>query len=113
MANEFGAETPEAQGHISSQDQAISYVEALLEGADKARVLAETPFPPNPTAKQESSVLEIRRRFAWVFMDKHGQAVGAMNAFRLTGHLSDRAFEDLTRRALDLLAPKVTGSVVL
>jgi hypothetical protein len=92
------------QVSIRTEAQAVNYVLGLVAEMEKLRVACDVPYtskgPGDPT-------VAAIQRMAWAMIEKQGQVVGAINAFRLSGLLSERAWAEFHQRAINALASKV------
>lgn len=95
-------ETAPPQGEIKTEAQATNYVERLtIDMLDMRAMCDQLVKRPNTPEKA------VKRAF-WIFMKKHGEVIGSLNAFRLTGMISERAWAELHQKAINALAPTVT-----
>jgi len=86
---------------IHTEAQAVNYVERLTTDMLDLRAVCDQ-LTKNPKTPE----LALKRSF-WIFMKKHGEVIGALNAFRLTGMIPERAWVELHQKAINALAPTV------
>ena len=76
----------------------------LVDEMQRTRAACDVPYHGN----DPDTVLAIKRMM-WAFLQKQGQVVGALNAFRLTGLMGERAYAELHQKAINALIPTVVG----
>lgn len=98
-----GTSIPKAT--IETEDQAMSWILELVDEMTAWRAACDVPVPDNDVSKK------LQQRAMWTFLVKQGQVTGALKAFRMSGLISDRCFDELNQKALNSLIPSVVGSV--
>ena len=79
---------------IETPEQATYYVEALVSDMKHWRQRCDA-----------STDITLQRRALWTFLTKQGQVIGALNALKMCGLLSDRAYKELHQQAVNSLIP--------
>lgn len=99
-------ETIPPKVEIKTEAQATNYVEGLAIEMEKIRAACAVPY--NPKGQNDPTV-QVIHRMMWTFLNKQGQVVGALNAFRLAGLISECAWSEMHQRAINALGPTVVG----
>ncbi len=96
--------TAPPQVAIKTEAQATNYVSGLVAEMQKVRAACDVSYQGNDPA-----TVQAIQRMMWTFLNKQGQVVGALNAFRLTGMISERAWTELHQKAINAMIPTVVG----
>ena len=89
---------------IETEAQATNYVSGLVDEMQRFREACAVPYDGN-----DPQTISAIKRMMWTFLQKQGQVIGALNAFRMTGMITERAFTEFHQQALNSLAPTVTS----
>jgi len=90
---------------IVTEAQATNYVAGLVDEMKRVRLACDVPYQ----GKDQTTVKAVQRMM-WTFLSKQGQVVGALNAFRLTGMISERAYVEMHQSALNALIPTILSA---
>lgn len=104
MNDKLIPDTKVPQVSIRTEAQATNYVEELADEMIRTRAACDVPYDGNDPA-----TVQAIKRMMWAFLQKQGQVIGALNAFRMAGLLSERAWAELHQRAINALVPTVVG----
>lgn len=96
-------ETKVPQVAISTEAQAITYVEGLIGEMGRLRAACDVPYAGN-----DVTTIQAIQRMMWAFLTKQGQVIGALNAFRMTGLMPERAYIAFHQKAINALAPTIS-----
>ena len=89
---------------IETVDQARNWLAHLIQDMVDWRNACDVTVPDNPQASALA-----QKRAMWTFLEKHGQVVGALEALRMVRKISDKTFKEFNQRAINALAPTVSG----
>lgn len=101
MDDQLFLKTKPPQVTIKTEEQATNYVVGLVAEMSKCRISCSLACQNKATSVGEA------QRMSWVLLNKQGQVVGALNAFRLAGLISERVWIELHQKAINALAPTI------
>ena len=99
-------QTPIARAEIRTEDQARAWLLALVDEMLVWRRACDVVVPGGGDIAAQT-----QRRAMWTFLTKQGQVVGALKALRMSGLISDRAYDEINQQAINSLIPSVVGNV--
>ena len=85
---------------IKTEDQARNFVRELMTEMDVYRQQCNVAVPDN-----NHFLAQCQKRDMWAFLAKHGEVIGALKAFKASGLISDKCFEEMNAEAIDSLRP--------
>lgn len=100
MADPIIPQSDPPKAVIETEEQATNYVVHLVAEMQQYRAACDV-------ACEGPRTVQAVQRMAWAFLVKQGQVVGALNAFRSAGLLSERAWAELHQKAINALIPTV------